>query len=199
MGFEKRVLQKAIKTEQFAILFNSGLSVSDVYARGYNYSHYRDAKERGLLTTRTTEERSALVRRKNPNRSMGPEARARLSERQSLANTGGRCKWFKINNVCVQGTWERDVALKMTQLGIKWERPKTNQDIWKYTDDKGKVRSYCPDFYLPDADCWLEIKGHWWGDDKRKMEIVTHTYPQRRIVVLRETEIKQLMQGELVW
>ena len=75
----------------------------------------------------------------------------------------------------------------------------TNQDVWKYVDDFGKTRRYAPDFFLPDYNCWLEVKGFWWGNDKRKMEIVTATYPDRRIVIVEQQEYNRIMQGELVW
>ena len=131
-------------------------------------------------------------------RKMGDDAKKELSERQSLKNSGGRCKWFPINGVSVQGTWERNIALKLTDLSVRWERPKLNQDIWKYELD-GVIKSYTPDFYLPDYNCWLEIKGFWWGNDLEKMRIVKETYPNRKIIIIENKEYKQILSGEQVW
>ena len=62
-----------------------------------------------------------------------------------------------------------------------------------------KVRSYTPDFYLEDYNVLLEIKGHWWGRDKEKMDIVLKTYPNKNIVVVEKLQYERLLQGELVW
>ena len=63
----------------------------------------------------------------------------------------------------------------------------------------GKTRSYAPDFYLPDFDVYLEIKGYWWGRDKEKMELVIAQNPHKRICIITKSEFDRLLQGELVW
>lgn len=62
-----------------------------------------------------------------------------------------------------------------------------------------KIRSYAPDFYLPDFDVYLEIKGYWWGRDKEKMDLVIAQNPCKRICIITKSEFDRLMQGELVW
>lgn len=131
-------------------------------------------------------------------RKPGADFRQRLSEEQSLRNRGGRCKWFDVNGVSVQGTWEYAVALKLNELCIRWERRRTSDFLIKYQMD-GKPRSYAPDFYLPDFDVYLEIKGYWWGRDKEKMELVIAQNPHKRICIITKSEFDRLLQGELVW
>ena len=129
---------------------------------------------------------------------MSEENKIKLSERQSLNNSGGKTKWFEVAGQKIQGTWERNIAIKFEELKIKWFKPKTNNDIWKYAWE-GKIKSYSPDFYLPDYDLWLEIKGYWWGRDKEKMEIVKKTYPERKLIIIEEKDYKKILEGELVW
>lgn len=129
---------------------------------------------------------------------MGKEAREKLSERQSLQNSGGRSKWFEVNGVKVQGTWERDVAIKLNEMCVEWVKPKTNKFIFKYEMD-GKIRSYSPDFYLPEFDVYLEIKGYWWGRDREKMDLVASQYPDKRIVIVEKREFELIVGGEQVW
>lgn len=105
-----------------------------------------------------------------PNR-MSLEARRNLSTSQSLHNRGGKSKWYKVNNQLVQGKWERDLAILMTELSIDWFKPKTNNDIFNYKLNN-KIKSYTPDFYLKEYGIFLEIKGYWWGDDRNKMNLV---------------------------
>lgn len=131
-------------------------------------------------------------------RRMGEESRKKLSERQSLQNSGGRSKWFEVNGIKVQGTWERDIAIKLTEMGINWIKPKTNNFIFKYEMDN-KIRSYSPDFYLPEFDVYLEIKGYWWGRDREKMDLVLSQYPDKKIVIVEKKEFELIMGGEQVW
>ena len=101
----------------------------------------------------------------------------------SINNKGGRSKWYEVAGQKVQGTWERNIALKFEELGIEWKKLKTNKDTLEYVMD-GKMRSYTPDFYLPTFDIFLEIKGFWWGRDKQKMQIVLETHPHKRILII---------------
>ena len=121
-----------------------------------------------------------------PNK-MGPDAIKQLSIRQSIKNSGGKCKWYEVDNQKVQGTWERDLALLMSHLNIKWEKLKCNKDVIIYFMD-GKEHSYTPDFYLPDHDLYMEVKGYWWGDDKRKMELVFNQNPDfaKKCIVIKK-------------
>lgn len=127
---------------------------------------------------------------------MGIQARKNLSEQQSLRNRGGKSKWFEVNGIKLQGTWERNLALKFIELGIKWIKPTTNNDVWKYKQDN-KEKSYAPDFYLPDLNIWLEVKGYWWGRDKEKMDIIMKTYPHRKIIILEKEQYEKILKNDL--
>lgn len=131
-------------------------------------------------------------------RKMGAEASRRLSEEQALHNRGGKSTWFEVSGIKVQGTWERDIALKLNEFGIKWSKPKTNNDLFKYVMN-GKQRSYAPDFYLVDLDIYLEVKGYWWGNDKEKMKLVMEQNPDKKIFLIEKEQYKKIMGGELVW
>ena len=120
------------------------------------------------------------------------ETKQRISEKLSVNNKGGRAKWYDVAGQRVQGTWERDIATKFEHLGIQWIKLKTNKDTLKYKMD-GKVRSYTPDFYLPDYNMYVEVKGFWWGNDKEKMRIVLETYPNKHIVVVERDEYEEIM------
>jgi len=108
---------------------------------------------------------------------MGEEARQRVSERQSLHNTGGRCKWYKIDDVFVQGRWERDCVLKFNEFGIEWKKIKKEGMLTYSIGDK--IKRYTPDILLPQFDITLEIKGYWWGNDEEKMKCVLADNPDK--------------------
>lgn len=52
---------------------------------------------------------------------------------------------------------ERTFAELLDIHGIRWI--KNTDKFFQYRDLSGKLRKYYPDFYLPDYDYWVEIKG----------------------------------------
>lgn len=139
-----------------------------------------------------TKSKRSYPKKKKPN--LTNEQRRNLSIRMSQNNPGGKSKWYSVNGIKVQGTWERDVAIQLTKLNILWRRCK----YFEYCLDS-KIKRYTPDFYLPDFNVYLEIKGHWWGKDREKMNIIQSTYPEVNFIILEKKEIDKLMLGELVW
>lgn len=112
------------------------------------------------------------------------ESKLKISESISVNNHGGRCKWFEYNGINLQGTWELAIAKKLDQFSISWIKTKEKRYILEYIDDNKKSHSYNPDFYLKDYNCFLEIKGYWWGKDKRKMELVMQQNPNVKIKII---------------
>lgn len=129
---------------------------------------------------------------------MGPAARLKLSVSQSLHNRGGKCKWYDYRGIKLQGTWELNIAKKLDELGISWYKPKVNKDVWNYVLD-GKCKSYTPDLFLVETNIYLEIKGYWWGDDRRKMEAVIAQHPDKNVLIIEKEEYNRIMLGEQVW
>ena len=158
-----------------------------------NKSIHLDKKRGDLKPGRSLSEAHRIARENGRIKSIPPteEHRRQTSIRQSLHNSGGKSKWFEVAGIKVQGTWERDLALKFEEWGIAWEKP-TRKLAWPYFID-GKRKHYSPDFYLPSIGVWVEVKGHWWGDDMRKMVAVTRRYPRRQIVLVRKKEFTAAM------
>ena len=120
-------------------------------------------------------------------------ARQLSSLRQTLHNTGGKAKWYKVDGISVQGTWERDFALKMNEFNIEWVRC-NKKHILIYN----KIKRYTPDFYIPIIDKIIEIKGYWWGDDKNKMRSVIKQNPSvvGRLKIIRKNKFERIMKCE---
>lgn len=121
-----------------------------------------------------------------------------LSLSQSSKNRGGKSKWFEIAGKKLQGTWERNMALKFEELNINWIKPTVNKDIWRYEID-GKIKSYTPDFYLPDYDLFLEIKGYWWGNDKEKMKNVIEQHMDKKLIIIEKDDYEKILGSEQAW
>ena len=123
------------------------------------------------------------------------ETKRKISIKLSLNNKGGRCKWYKVGNYNVQGTWERDIVLKMDELGIKWE--KIGIGTKRFTFSYG-IKHYTPDFYIEEIDKFLEIKGYWRDKDKEKMRIVIkeNKILENKLVIIEKDLYKELKNSE---
>lgn len=123
------------------------------------------------------------------------ETKEKISKSMSLNNKGGRCKWYIVNDQNVQGTWERDLAIKLNLLGIKWQKLKVNnyKESFYYEDDIKHF--YTPDFYISEFDIYLEVKGYWFGNDKRKMELVLNQNPKlkKRLFIIEKEKFGSLL------
>ena len=88
-------------------------------------------------------------------------------------------------DVSMDSTWEVACARRLDELGIRWIR---NSDIkLKYTTRGRRVRNYIPDFYLPDHDLYIEVKGYWTDAARHKMESV-RTNNDVKLLILESLE-----------
>ena len=72
--------------------------------------------------------------------------------------------------VSMDSTWEVACAKRLDELGIKWMR---NPSIkLKYITRSRRIRNYIPDFYLPDYDVYIEVKGYWTESARHKIKSV---------------------------
>ncbi|MAW30249.1 MAG: hypothetical protein CMP98_15740 [Gammaproteobacteria bacterium] len=70
----------------------------------------------------------------------------------------------------MDSTWEVACAKRLDELGIKWMR---NPSIkLKYITRSRRIRNYIPDFYLPDYDVYIEVKGYWTDAARHKIKSV---------------------------
>ncbi len=90
----------------------------------------------------------------------------------------------------MDSTWEVACAERLDTLGIKWQR---NPSIkLQYRDRKLRLRNYIPDFYLPDFDVYLEVKGYWTAAAKWKMRDIMVRYPGKIRLLESLEEISKL-------
>lgn len=149
---------------------------------------------RGDLKLRNKSDAQKISCVKHGPRRMGELARLKLSKIQSVKNRGGKAKWYTVSGQLVQGTWERDLAIKFDALGIKWKKLRVNKDVWPYVI-QGKLRHYTPDFYLPEFDVYLDPKGYWWGNDKQKIEEVKKQHSDKKLLIIEKNLFKIILQS----
>lgn len=139
-----------------------------------------------LFANMTTEEkhcramRSVETRRKNGN--IG-----------TTNNAYSRCKGGFREDLSqyFRSAWESNVARILNYLHIEW---KYEFKRFNFLEEKSDVLSYQPDFYLPDVDKWIEVKG--WMDvkSKKRLELFNKYYPQEssKLVLIDEKEYRLL-------
>jgi len=154
-----------------------------------NTSLVAKAVKKGLLKTRSRTE-TARLRGKLNNRKLSEKTKLKLSQSMRKAVLEGRqktpkpygryCTLYKAVNwkgetETLQGGWENLVATYLTNKQVKWERPKQS---FTYIFEN-KQHEYFPDFYLPDFDIYIEVKGYKQERDLKKWEY----FPKRLLVI----------------
>lgn len=84
-----------------------------------------------------------------------------------VLNNFAHCNYYTVfsggKEIRVQGSWERDVALRLNELDIIFERKFIRYE---------KHHRYTPDFYIPEKNVYIEVKGWWSERDISKMNRV---------------------------
>lgn len=96
-----------------------------------------------------------------------------------LSNKFGKIthgKWEQYNGIWFRSSYEVAYAKWLDRLNIKWLYEKGTFDLGNCT--------YTPDFYLPESDTFIEIKGYWRIDAKKKFKLFKKLYPELKIAIL---------------
>ena len=103
----------------------------------------------------------------------------------------GRCRWYYYDGKKYQGSWEFMFGLWLKQQDIKFNvHENVKQFECKYED--GKSFTYCPDFYLIDYDRYVEIKGYFSEENKKRMSIFKIQYPNIDVTVIGEDKLVEI-------
>jgi len=123
------------------------------------------------------------------------EAKEKLSIKGSCHNI--RCTYYEIFNpnenkmVKVQGSWEFKYAEYLNSKNIKWTHSRKMFLRYKRFEDDF-LHTYYPDFYLPDVNEYVEVKGYYSQINKEKMEAVWKTHPDKNITLLFRKDLLSL-------
>ena len=165
-------------------------------------NQYTKARETGIpyiMSEETRAKKSKATSADNKRRFSDPEYRRRHSESMKKAvlrnpdsytasNVCGRVKVEEYNGEKFHGKWEVEVAKWFDSNQIKWERkvPPVNyfwNDSWHL---------YFPDFYLPEHDVYIEVKGYETERDLAKWSALPN------LIVLKSKQIKEIRENKFV-
>ena len=90
-------------------------------------------------------------------------------------------KYIKYKNILMHSSWEVVYATYLDKQNIKWLYESKTFNLGKCT--------YTPDFYLPESDTYIEVKGYWRDDAKKKFKMFKKLYKDIKIKVLYKTDI----------
>lgn len=99
----------------------------------------------------------------------------------SASNVNGRTKKIEYNGILLDGSWEFNFACWCDKNGITWERTKNG---FEYVWNGNKI--YYPDFYLPEINIFVEVKGFERPRDIAKWSVVDN------LAIIRAHEIKKI-------
>ena len=89
--------------------------------------------------------------------------------------------------VSMDSTWEVMMANRFDELNVDWKRDPSMK--LSYKTRGGRKRNYIPDFYLPDYDLYIEVKGYWTDAAKHKMKDVQSRNPVKILILESLVEI----------
>lgn len=102
----------------------------------------------------------------------------------SASNVNGRVKKIEYNGILLDGGWELLFVQWLDSNNIKWIR---NIEGFQY--EWNGIRTYYPDFYLPDFKKYVEVKGYMRERDLIKWKSV------KNLIVIDKESIKIIKNG----
>lgn len=133
---------------------------------------------------KTVQEKCAAGLIKGHRQSLESRKKLSISRIAYLESHTGFCKWYTVNGVKVQGTWEKRFAEYLSSAGIIWNRDK--KFLFR------KTHHYTPDFYCPEQDVYFEVKGFRRDRDIYKMYLVLDEHPDLHIKMIEKRELDSL-------
>jgi len=89
-----------------------------------------------------------------------------------------QAKRIEYKEILMRSSWEVGYAKYLDRQNIKWQYEPKTFDFKTYT--------YTPDFYLPERDTYVEIKGWWRRDAKKRFNLFKRLYPKTILITKKE-------------
>lgn len=152
----------------------------------YCFDCYQKSPERKLVAAKTVKNRPPIVGKNNPNYKGRVEKICKCGKEfnvnKSRENTAKYCsyecaatyrphaikKWF-YKDIWFRSSWEMKFARYLDNLKIEWNYESKTFDT--------SFGHYTPDFWIPNWNSFVEVKGWFRDDAKEKFEEVSKNYP----------------------
>jgi hypothetical protein len=183
-------------------ILSLGLDISHFTGQTWNKGKTRETSESVNQGAKKCSE-STLGKKGTPHTSESREKLSKSASERSWTNGLIKTKWFSIFNpslqieVQVQGTWELKYAEWLNQNNVAWIKNKQKSFKWKKPEED-HFRHYHPDFYLPETDQYIEVKGFMWKskdgktDYEVKLKFVQEQNPDLKLKILMKKDLTEL-------
>jgi hypothetical protein len=99
--------------------------------------------------------------------------------------------WYFYKGMHFQGSYEFKFGLWLESKGTMFLCHE-GVKIFEYIAENGRITYYHPDFYLPETDEYIEIKGYFPEEAKRKLEIIKSTHKQLKLKIYTDDILKEM-------
>lgn len=86
--------------------------------------------------------------------------------------------------IYLRSSWEKCYAEYLDSKNIKWYYEFQRFPLYNTT--------YAPDFFLPEENLFVEIKGYMYPEQLKKINEFKEKYPEKNIIILFELDLKKL-------
>lgn len=108
----------------------------------------------------------------------------RSGRKNSMFGKQTHGKRDKYNDIYFRSSWEINFAKFLDLSNVKWKYESKTFDLGNTT--------YTPDFYLPEFDCYIEIKGYWRTDALNKYKRFKRKYSNTNIKILHKKKMQEM-------
>lgn len=106
-------------------------------------------------------------------------------ESYSSSNVNGRTKKVLYKDTILDSSWEYEFAKWCDENNVKWVRNLVGFDY-----DWDGPRTYFPDFYLPDVNLYVEVKGY-----ERERDLIKYR-SVKNLMIVKKDDIKNIQMGQ---
>ncbi len=139
----------------------------------YGQGRCRSCARKKIKVSKITREKMSKIAKKR---------KGKKSPRFGKPAPHGNGKYY--NNIYMRSSYEIAYAKYLNKNKIKWKYESRTFDLGNMT--------YTPDFYLPEQDKYIEIKGWWRDNAKIKFKLFRKKNPNIKIKVLMQSDLEKM-------
>jgi hypothetical protein len=143
----------------------------------HNKNQFQLAMDRGekIFVSDETKKKLSEIK-KGQTVSLATREKISIARSKFLEEVGGggftKIKWYLCKNIkneefIVRGNWEREMSELLNNENVYWIRKRYINYV---KNNHNKI--YIPDFYIPEYNLYVEVKGYFSQRDKEKMKLV---------------------------
>lgn len=172
--------------------YDEGKSTADIVKKfNLTFTLISNASKQGLFKPRRRIETARMRGLDSKGKAITQDQKNKISTGMKRAVLEGRQKTPKpygkncidYKGVVLQSNWELTVAQHLDEFNIQWSRPQIGHPY----EFEGKEHLYFPDFYLPQYDTYVEVKG--WIQPK---DLCKWKYFKHKLLIIDRKTINKL-------